>query len=63
VLTPDEHRTLMQLLRKFTTAPAPFAEEQKAKTKGAATLSDSETDPVASRTKRAAQGGRRPNQS
>lgn len=63
VLTAEEHRTLMQLLRKFTAAPVPFAEEQKAKNKGTATLSDTETDPVASRTKRAAQGGRRPNQS
>lgn len=63
VLTADEHRTLMQLLRKFTAAPTPFAEEQKAKNKGAAALSDTETDPVASRTKRAVQGGRRHNQS
>lgn len=63
VLTPDEHRTLMQLLRKFTSAPAPFAEERGKKDKSNAVLSDTEIDPVASRTKRTAQGGRRPNQS
>lgn len=64
VLTTDEHRSLMQLLRKFTAAPTPFAEERKAKDNGNnPILSDTETDPVASRTKRAAQSGRRPNQS
>jgi len=63
VLTPDEHRTLMQLLRKFTSAPVPFAEERGKKDKSNPVLSDTETDPVASRTKRAAQGGRRHNQS
>lgn len=59
VLTPEEHRTLMHLLRKFTAAPVPFAEERRKKDKGNALLSDTENDPVASRTKRAAQGGRR----
>lgn len=58
VLSPEEHRTLMQLLRKFVAAPAPIAAE-----KTDARLSRNENDPVASRAKRAAQGGRRPHQS
>lgn len=56
VLSPDEHRTLMQLLHKFVAAPAPIAEERR----GAATeLPAIDDDPVASRTKRTASAGRR----
>lgn len=56
VLSPDEHRTLMQLLNKFVAAPAPITEERRA---SAASLSAIDADPVASRTKRAASAGRR----
>ena len=59
VLTADEHRTLMQLLRKFVAAPAPIA--AAGHTPSDAT--DDASDPVPARTKRAAQGGRRLNQS
>jgi len=54
VLSPDEHRTLMQLLHKFVAAPAPIAEERRE-----AGLSDAEDDPVASRTKRTVPARRR----
>lgn len=57
VLSPDEHRTLMQLLHKFVAAPAPIAEERR--DGSAAGLSALDDDPVASRTKRAAPAGRR----
>lgn len=53
VLSEDEHRTLMRLLRKFTAAPVPFKEEQSA-----AALSAPDNDPVASRNKRTALQGR-----
>lgn len=56
VLSPDEHRTLMQLLHKFVAAPAPITEERRA---SAADLSAIDGDPVTSRTKRAASAGRR----
>lgn len=60
VLSPDEHRTLMRLLQKFTAAPAPItqerAREQSGEQSGAA-LSAPDTDSVASRTKRTAQSG------
>lgn len=56
VLSPDEHRTLMQLLHKFVAAPAPIAEERRGT---AADLSAIDDDAVASRTKRAASAGRR----
>lgn len=54
VLSPDEHRTLMQLLHKFVAAPAPITEERRE-----AGLSGADNDPIASRTKRAAPAGRR----
>jgi DNA-binding MarR family transcriptional regulator len=57
VLSPDEHRTLMQLLHKFVAAPAPIAEERRGE--AAASLSAIDDDPVASRTKRAVPAGRR----
>lgn len=56
VLSPDEHRALMQLLHKFVAAPAPITEERHA---SAADLSAIDDDPVTSRTKRAASAGRR----
>lgn len=60
VLSPDEHRTLMQLLHKFIAAPAPIAEERRAGgDESAARLSAIDGDPVTSRTKRAASAGRR----
>ncbi len=57
VLSPDEHRTLMQLLHKFVAAPTPIAEERRAQV--SAGLSDLNGDPVASRTKRTVSAGRR----
>lgn len=56
-LSPDEHRTLMQLLHKFVAAPTPIAEERRAQS--AAGLSAVDDDPVASPTKRAVPAGRR----
>jgi DNA-binding MarR family transcriptional regulator len=59
-LSPDEHRTLMQLLHKFVAAPTPIAEERRAQGgQPAARLSAVDDDPVASRTKRAVPAGRR----
>ncbi len=59
-LSPDEHRTLMQLLHKFVAAPTPIAEERRAQgSQPAANLSAIDDDAVASRTKRAASAGRR----
>jgi len=54
VLSPDEHRTLMQLLHKFVAAPTPIAEERRE-----AGLSAIGDDPVTSRPKRAVPAGRR----
>jgi DNA-binding MarR family transcriptional regulator len=60
VLSPDEHRTLMQLLHKFVAAPTPIAEERRAQGgQPAAEPSTNDDDAVASRTKRAASAGRR----
>lgn len=56
VLSPDEHRTLMQLLHKFVAAPAPIAEERRVPASRHSALDD---NPVASRTKRAVPAGRR----
>lgn len=56
VLSPDEHRTLMQLLHKFVAAPVPIAEERRGATPDLPAIDD---DPVASRPKRAASAGRR----
>lgn len=60
VLSPDEHRTLMQLLHKFVAAPTPIAEERRAQGgQPAARLSAVDDDSLASRTKRAVPAGRR----
>jgi DNA-binding MarR family transcriptional regulator len=59
VLSADEHRTLMALLRKFVAAPTPISTAGHAPAAGI----DDTADPVPARTKRAAQGGRRLNQS
>lgn len=56
VLSPDEHRTLMQLLHKFVAAPAPIAEERRAPGAEPPAI---DGNPVASRTKRVASAGRR----
>jgi DNA-binding MarR family transcriptional regulator len=59
VLSPDEHRTLMQLLHKFVAAPTPIAEERRKRGDADAALSADDDDQVASRTKRAVPSGRR----
>lgn len=56
VLSPDEHRTLMQLLHKFVAAPAPIAEERRGTASDLPAIDD---DPAAARPKRAASAGRR----